>query len=86
MAKNPSRIPEENVFVTRELLSKEVTTLTIAKVIQRDRRKIKRHATTSQQRHKKRVQLQLQEVKRSSIVVNSSTSCEKPTSFNQTEF
>ena len=45
MAKNPSRIPEENAFVTRELLSKEVTTLTIAKVIQRDRW----HATTSQQ-------------------------------------
>ena len=37
MAKNPRRIPEEKVFVTREL-SKEVTTLTLAQVIQRDHR------------------------------------------------
>ena len=58
MAKNPRLIPEEKVFVTREL-SKEVTTLTLAQVIQRDRRKIKRHATTSQQKRRKRVQFQL---------------------------
>ena len=32
MAKNHRRIPEEKVFVTREL-SKEVTTLTLAQVI-----------------------------------------------------
>ena len=46
------------VFVTREL-SKGVTTLSITKVLQRDHRKIKTHVTTSQQRHKKRVQPQL---------------------------
>ena len=56
--KLPRRIPEEKVFAARKL-SKEVTALTIAKVIQRDHRKIKRYATTSQQRHRKRVQLQL---------------------------
>ena len=46
------------MFVTREL-SKGVTTLTITKVLQRDHGKIKRHTTTSQQKHKKRVQPQL---------------------------
>ena len=35
MAKKPRRIPEENVFVTRELF-KGVTTITTAKVLQRD--------------------------------------------------
>ena len=58
MAKKPRRIPEEKVFVTREL-SKQVTTITITKVLQRDHQKIKTHVTTSQQRHKKRVQPQL---------------------------
>ena len=62
MAKKSRRIPEEKVFVTREL-SKGVTTLTIAKVLQSDHRKIKTHFTTSQQRHKKRVQPQLWKVK-----------------------
>ena len=37
MAKNPRRIPEEKVFVTKEL-SKAVTTLTLAQVIQHDHR------------------------------------------------
>ena len=58
MAKKPRRIPEEKVFVAREL-SKEVTTFTITKVLQRDHQKIKTHVTTSQQRRKKRVQPQL---------------------------
>ena len=85
MAKNPKRIPEEKVFITREL-SQGVTILKTAKVLQRDHWKIKRHLTTSQQIHKKRVQSQLYEVKRSSIEVNSSTSCKNPTSFKQTDF
>ena len=54
IAKKPKRIPEEKVFVTKELF-KGVTTLTITKVHQRDHRKIKRHVTTAQQRHKKRI-------------------------------
>ena len=58
MAKTPRRIQEEKVFVTREL-SKEVTTLPLAQVIQCDHRKIKRHPITSQQGHRRRVQLQL---------------------------
>ena len=58
MAKKPRCIPEEKVFVTREL-SKGTITLTIAKVLQSDHRKIKRHVTTSRQRRKKRVQPQL---------------------------
>ena len=58
MDAKPRRIPKENVFVTRESL-KGVTTLTAAKVVQRDHRKIKWHVTTNQQRHKKRVQPQL---------------------------
>ena len=47
MVKRPRRIPEEKVFVTREL-SKEVTIFTITKVLQRDHQKIKTHVTTSQ--------------------------------------
>ena len=58
MARKHTRITVGKVFVTRKL-SKGVTTLTIAKVLQRDHQKIKRHVTTSQQRHKKRVQPQL---------------------------
>ena len=58
LASKHTRIAVEKVFVTRKL-SKGVTKLTIAKVLQRDYWKIKRHATTSQQRHKKRVQPQL---------------------------
>ena len=58
MARKHTRIAVKKVFVTRKL-SKRVTKLTIAKVLQRDRREIKRHTTTSQQRHKKRVQPQL---------------------------
>ena len=58
MAKKPRRIPEEKVFVTREL-SKEVTTLTITNALQRDPQIIRMHVTASQQRHKKRVQPQL---------------------------
>ena len=58
MKKKLRRIPEEKVFVTREL-SKGLTTLPTVKVLQRDLRTIKRLVTTSQQRHKKRVQLQL---------------------------
>ena len=50
--------PKRKGFVTREL-SKGMTTLTKAKVLQRDYRKIKRYITTSQQRHKKRVLPQL---------------------------
>ena len=49
MAKKPRRIPEEKVFVTRKL-SKGVTTVKIAKVLQRDHREIKRHVTTIQQK------------------------------------
>ena len=49
------------VFVTRKL-SKGVTTLKIARVLQRDHRKIKRHVTASQQRHKKRERPQLREL------------------------
>ena len=45
MAKKPRRIPEQNVFVKRKL-TKEVRTLTVAKVPPRDHRKIKRHVTT----------------------------------------
>ena len=45
MARKLTRIAVEKVFATREL-SKGVTTLTIAKVLQRDHRKIKRHVTT----------------------------------------
>ena len=37
MAKNSRRIPEEKVFVTRELF-KEVTTLILVQVIQSDHR------------------------------------------------
>ena len=55
MARKHTHIAVEKVFVTRKL-SKGVTTLTIAKVLQHDHQKIKRHVTTSQQRHKKRVQ------------------------------
>ena len=58
MARKHTRIAVEKVFVTRKL-SKGVTKLTIAKVLQRDDWKIKRHVTASQQRHKKRVQPQL---------------------------
>ena len=43
MAKKPRRIPEEKVFVAREL-SKEVRTFTITKVLQLDHQKIKTHA------------------------------------------
>ena len=59
MARKHTRIAVEKVyiFVTRKL-SKGVTTLTIAKVLQRDHQKIKRNVTTSQQRHKKSVQSQ----------------------------
>ena len=57
MARKHTRIAVEKVFVTRKL-STGVTTLTIAKVLQRDHQKIKRHVTASQQRHKKRVQPQ----------------------------
>ena len=46
MAKKPRRIPEEKVFVAREL-SKEVTTFTITKVLQRDHQKIKTHYITA---------------------------------------
>ena len=74
-------IPEKKMVVTRGL-SKGVTKLTIAIVLQRDHRIIKRRVTTNYQRHKKRVQPQLWDVKRSLIEVNSSTSCENPTSFN----
>ena len=38
IAKKPKRIPEEKVFVTKELF-KGVTTSTITKVLQRDHRK-----------------------------------------------
>ena len=72
------------MFVTRKLI-KRVATLTIAKVFQRDRRKIKAYHNQSQ-RHKKRVQPQLWEIERSSIKVNLLTNCENPTSFNQTDF
>ena len=58
MGRKHTRIAVEKVFVRRKL-SKRVTTLTIAKVLERDHRKIKRHVETSQQRHKKRVQPQL---------------------------
>ena len=58
MEKKLRRIPEEKVFVTRDI-SKGLTTLTIAEVLQRDHRKTKRLVTTSQQRHKKRVQPQI---------------------------
>ena len=58
MAKKLRCILEEKVFVTRKL-SKEVATLTIAKVLQLDHREIKRHVTTSQQRYEKRDQSQL---------------------------
>ena len=57
-------------------------------IIQEQTRKIKRHVTTSQQKHKKIVQPQFLEIKQSSIEVNSSTSCEfqNHSSFNQTDF
>ena len=56
MARKHTRIYcSEKVFATRKLY-KEITTLTVAKVLQRNHQKIKRHVTTSQQRHKKRVQ------------------------------
>ena len=58
MAKKPRRIPEEKMFVTKEL-SKGVTTLTTAEVLQRDHRKINIHVTTSPVRLKKRVQAHL---------------------------
>ena len=58
MVRKHTRIAVEKVFVTGKL-SKGVIKLTIAKVPQRDHWKIKRHVTTSQQRHKKRVQPQL---------------------------
>ena len=51
MARKHTRIAVEKVFVTRKL-TKGVTKLTIAKVLSRDHQKIKRHVTTSQQRHK----------------------------------
>ena len=54
MATKHTRIAVEKVFLTRKL-----STGVIAKVLQRDHQKIKRHVTTSQQRHKKRVQPQL---------------------------
>ena len=58
MARKHTRIAVKKVFVTGKL-SKGVTKLTIAEVLQRDHWKIKRHVTTSQQRHTKRVQPQL---------------------------
>ena len=55
LEKKLRRFPEKKVFVAREL-SKGVATLTVP---QRDQREIRRQVTTSQQRHKKRVQPQL---------------------------
>ena len=58
MAKKPRRIREQNVFVKRKL-TKEVRTLTIAKVPPRDHRENQEACYNQTQRYKNRVRPQL---------------------------